>query len=102
MSLTETSFTVTTTIHPDDVAQFTNLGFDITQRHMELLAEIMKSVIEDNYFEDLFEALLQANQRVKEEESTKSLFGESNRKLREPKNPEAAKEEAEAFWGVES
>jgi hypothetical protein len=61
----ELSFKVT--VEPEHVEQFDNLPFEVTPKHMEYLTETLESIIDQNYYDDLFEALLVADERIKED-----------------------------------
>ena len=65
--LTATTVSFNVVIHPDDVAQFDNLPFEVTQKHMEYLTETLESIIDQNYYDDLFQALLVADERIVED-----------------------------------
>ena len=56
-------------ISPEDVDQFDNLGFEVNQRHVEIASEIMEERFNDNFFNDLFNALLAARHYYEEEKS---------------------------------
>ena len=65
MSLTEVVIKVS--IAPEDVEQFDNLGYEVTQRHMEIAAELMEERFNENFGDDLFHALLAAKQYAADE-----------------------------------
>ena len=65
--LTATTVSFNVVIHPDDIATFNNLPFEVTQKHMEYLTETLESIIDANYYDDLFEALLVADERITED-----------------------------------
>ena len=69
MTLTATTVSFNVVIHPDDVAQFDNLPFEVTQKHMEYLTETLESIIDQNYYDDLFNALLIADERITEDKA---------------------------------
>ena len=52
------------TIRPEEALVFTNLGFEVTQDHLDRAADLYASTIEQNYFDDLFNALLIANEDI--------------------------------------
>jgi len=67
MTLTATTVSIKMVIHPDDVTSFHNLGFEVTQEHMAILPDILENVIMDNHYDDLFNALLIADQDIQVE-----------------------------------
>ena len=62
--LTAATLTMNVVIHPDDVASYTNLGFEVTQDHLDRAVELYQNTVEQNYFDDLFNALLIAEQDI--------------------------------------
>jgi len=59
---------VKVSISPEDVTGFDNLGFEPTQRHVEIAAELMEEEYNENFYGRLFDCLLAARRYAEEEE----------------------------------
>jgi len=61
------SFTLT--ISPEDVEAYSNLGYEVEQKHLDMAAELYEEKINEYFSDDLFHFLLAAKQYVEDDEA---------------------------------
>ena len=69
MTIKSVPFKIEGHICPEDYDRIDNMGFEVTQQHVDKAAALYVSIVEQNYIDDMFEALQIANQDIEDEDA---------------------------------